>query len=728
MPDIHALLWPRHVALIGASADAESLRGRLMRTMAGHPFQGRIYPVTRSHGEVLGRKAYASIAEVPELPDLAVLIIPAQFIPQELERCGRLGVRAAVVLSSGFAEADGSDGTQLQAEIRAIARRYDLAVLGPNAEGFANTAAALCPTFSPAMEACERPLLPTGPERGQVTVLAQSGGIGFAFFDHGRAKELAFRYIVTTGNEACLEAMDIADYVLEEGKTAALIVLMEGVKNKDTFRRVAEKALRAGVPIITAKIGRSDAGVRAAASHTAALAGSYEAYRAMFERYGLIEGHDIDEMVDLAGAIIAHRARLPAGKRVAICTASGGGGGWMADTCVAAGLEVPVLDQVSRARIDAHLPSYGTSQNPVDATAQAMHKIGYAGLARLVIDSPLIDALIVVITARSAKNLERHRDDLARLAAQAEKPILLWSYTLPAPPASKLLRDLGYPLITDMRNCARALAVMADWRALRQRVLAPIDVGTGATGDRAAAAAVLAKGEAVLCEWEARPLLAAYGIASTPPSVLVESAAAASAAAAAIGKAVALKVQSPDIPHKTEAGAVRLNLGPHEVAAAYASIMAAAKRQAPSAKIRGVLVQAMAPPGLEVILGIKRDATFGPLLLVGLGGVHVDVFKDLIVAPVPIAAAEARSLLLRLKSAALFQAFRGRPPADVDALVAAMLRLGQLAKDFEDVIAEIDLNPVLVHAEGQGISVVDALVVTDAGQRQRPGTPPSLQA
>jgi acyl-CoA synthetase (NDP forming) len=386
-----------------------------------------------------------------------------------------------------------------------------------------------------------------------------------------------------------------------------------------------------------------------------------------------------------------------------------------------------VLDAASRARIDAHLPSYGTSQNPIDATAQAVHKIGYAGLARLVIDSPLIDALIVVITARSAKNLERQRADLARLAAQAEKPVLLWSYTLPAPPASKLLRDLGYPLFTDIRNCARALAVMADWRHLRQRFLAPVEISTQASGDRAAAAAVLAKGEAVLCEWEARPLLAAYGIATTSPGVLVESAEAASAAAAAIGKPVALKLQSPDILHKTELGAVRLNLGPHEVAAAYASIIAAAKRQAPSARIRGVLVQAMAPPGLEVILGIKRDPTFGPLLLVGLGGVHVEVFKDVVVAPVPFAAAEARALLSRLKSAALLKAFRGRPAADIDALVDAMLRLGRLAKDFEEVIAEIDLNPLLVHAEGQGISVVDALVVTDAGQRHRPGTPPTSQ-
>ena len=642
-----------------------------------------------------------------------MLIIPAQYIPQELERCGRAGVKAAVVLSSGFAEASGTDGALLQADIRRLAKRYDMAVIGPNAEGFANIAAALCPTFSPALEPSERPLTPTRPERGQVTVLAQSGGIGFSFFDHGRAKELAFRYIVTTGNEACLETMDIAEYALDEGKTEALIVLLEDVKNPHTLRRVAEKALRAGVPIITAKIGRSEAGVRAAASHTAALAGSYEAYRAMFDRYGLIEGHDIDEMIDLANALIAWRGRLPAGRRVAICTASGGGGGWMADACTAAGLEVPILDADTRARIDRHLPAYGTSQNPVDATAQAVHKIGYAGLARLVMDAPGIDGLIVVITARSAKNLAKQQVDLARLAEEARKPILLWSYTLPAAQSTKILTDAGYPLSTDIRNCARAFAAMADYRAVRTAFLKPIEVVRAPPMPaRTAARTRLAEADGVLCEWEARPLLAAYGIGALPAARLVDTAEAAAEAAAAIGAPVALKIQSPDILHKTEVGGVRLNLAsPEQVGPAYAALIAAAEAHAPSARIRGVLVQAMAPPGLEMILGIKRDATFGPLLLVGLGGVNVEHFKDVVLAPVPLTPDAARGLLLRLKGASLLKAYRGSPPRDIDALVDAMVRLAGLAHDFADEIAEIDLNPVIVHAEGAGLSVVDALLV-----------------
>jgi acyl-CoA synthetase (NDP forming) len=633
-------------------------------------------------------------------------------VPAELERCGKAGVRSAVVLSSGFAEAAGGEGAGLQDEMRAIARRYGMAVMGPNSEGFANTAAALAPTFSPAMEASERPLLPTGRARGQLAVIAQSGGIGFSFFDHGRAKELSFRYVVTTGNEACLETLDFADFILDEGKTSAILMLLEDVKSPDTFRRVAEKALRAGVPIIVNKIGQSEAGVRAAASHTAALAGSYDAYRAMFQRYGLIEGRDLGEMVDLAAGFVAFGSRLPAGRRVGISTASGGGGGWMADACAAAGLTVPELDAETRAKIDVHLPAYGTSQNPVDATAQAVHKIGYAGLAELVAASPAVDGVIVVMTARNPANLERQREALTRLAAETAKPILLWSYTLPAPASVQFLSQAGYPLFTDIESCARTMRAMADYRALRERFLRPIEVRAPFQVDRAAVQKALAASGPVLCEWEARSLLAAYGIGPNAVGELAESPDAAVAAAQKIGGAVALKVQSPDIAHKTEAGAVALDLAsPDAVRMAYERVLGNALRHAPDARVLGVLVQPMAQPGREVILGVKLDATFGPMLMVGLGGVHVEVFKDVALAPLPLHMEDAHALLVRLQGVQLLGAFRGRPPADVDALVALMVRLGRFASDHADTIAEIDLNPVLVHAQGKGVSVVDALIV-----------------
>jgi len=712
MPDLGALLWPRTVALIGASADADSLRGRIFNVMRSHAFAGQLYPVSRSSAEVLGLEAYPTVADLPQPADLAVIIIPAKHVPEELERCGKAGVKSAVVLSSGFAEAVGEEGSEMQAEIRAIAQRYGMAVMGPNSEGFANIAANLCPTFSPAMEAGERPLVPAGRPRPQLAVAAQSGGIGFAFFDHGRAKELSFRYVVTTGNEACLEALDFADFILEEGKTDALLLLLEDIKSAETFRRVAEKALKAGKPIIVNKIGQSDAGVRAAASHTAALAGAYAAYQAMFQRYGLIEGRDIDEMVDMAAGFLAWGQRLPHGRRVGICTASGGGGGWMADACTAAGLEVPELDGETRRRIDAHLPAYGASQNPIDATAQAVSKIGYAGLAELVLPSPVVDAVIVVLTTRSAHNIERQREAFTRLAETTQKPVLLWSYTVPAQKSVQVLSEAGLPLYTDIRNCVRTMRVMADYRALRERFLRPIEVGNAPTPDKASARAALAAAGTALCEWEARPILACYGIDGNAIGTLAGSAGQAVTAARAIGGPVALKVQSPDILHKTEAGAVALDLvSAQDVRAAYESVLANARRSVPQARILGVLVQPMAPRGREIILGVKRDATFGPLLMVGLGGVAVEVLKDVALAPVPLAPSDARAMLARLKGAALLDAYRGAAPADTDALVELMVRLGQFAADHADTITEIDLNPVLVHERGKGVSVVDALIV-----------------
>ena len=237
MPDIQKLLWPRSVAIIGASSDTRGLRGRIVQIMRSHPYAGAVYPVSRSETEVQGLKAYKSVADLPAPADLAALIIPAKFVPQELERCGAAGIKAAIILSSGFAEEKGETGPALQEEIQAIAKRYDMAVSGPNGEGFANTAAALCPTFSPAMDAGDVPLLPPPDRtRGQVAVISQSGGMGFAFFDHGRPKDLSFRYIVTTGNEACLEASDFAEFIIDEGKTDAILMLIEDIKNAGDLR------------------------------------------------------------------------------------------------------------------------------------------------------------------------------------------------------------------------------------------------------------------------------------------------------------------------------------------------------------------------------------------------------------------------------------------------------------------------------------------------------------
>jgi acyl-CoA synthetase (NDP forming) len=439
----------------------------------------------------------------------------------------------------------------------------------------------------------------------------------------------------------------------------------------------------------------------------------------VFEHYGLIEARDLDEMLDLAVGFLACGDRLPAGKRIGICTSSGGAGVWMADACASAGLEVPVLDEATRRSIDVHIPSYGTSQNPVDSTAQGVHKMGYATFARLVAESPRIDGVVVVVTARRSAFLEGDLPKLKDLRRDGKKPVFMWTYTLPSDRSVEILNEAGYPLFTGAHGCARTMAALAHYRALRERALGALRTAPAPHPACDGVRAQLAAAGQVLAEWRARPLLAAYGIGAADFGQLAQSPAVAEAIAKTIGGPMALKVQSPDIPHKTEAGAVALDVEADGVRAAYERLLANAARHAPGAHIEGVLLQPMAKPGRELIIGVHRDERWGPLLMVGLGGVLVEALGDVALAPVPLDREAARALLTRLKGAAVLGPYRGMAEADVEALVALMVRLSQFAADHAETIATIDLNPVIVHDKGQGVTVVDALIVKRAAPADR---------
>ncbi len=715
MADIGALLNPGSVAIIGASPDEAKLRGLLLQVMLMHPYAGDIYPVSRSHAEVMGLKAYRSIGEVPAPVDLAVMVIPSRFVATELERCGEAGVKAVLIVTSGFAEQSGDDGKAMQATLRDIANRYGMAVLGPNSEGFTNTARSLAVTFSPAMHAPERPLLPQWHQEGRVAVVAQSGAVGYSFFDRGRLKELPFGYVITTGNEACLEIFDLVDYLLDEGKTDVFILFLEDIKNPATFKCVAEKALHAGKLLIAAKLGKSDAAKRATASHTGALAGDYAIYAAMLDHYGIVQGADTEQMVDIASGFLTNAHRLPKGRRVGICTGSGGAGAWMADACTAEGLDVPELDARTREEIDRILPPYGTSQNPVDGTAQAIREIGYAELAWLVSKSDTVDGVVMVTSARKKNGYDSERDNVFRVARECEKPIVCWSYTWPHQTSSELFAEAGFALHTNMRNCARTMAALVNYSGFRDRFLERRASENAATAEphrnRAGVGESLRKAGRIVCEYEAKRILAAYGIGA-PGNDLAMSADQAVAAADRLDGKVALKIQSSDIPHKTESGGVALNLETaEEVRGAYRGMMESVRARFPDAQIKGVLVEAMAPPGIEVILGVGHDPKFGPMLMVGLGGIHVEVLGDVAFAPVPLTHGAAHDLLDKLKGANILGGVRGAPVSDIGALVEVMVSLSRFAADQAEAIAEIDLNPILVHAQGKGVSIVDALIV-----------------
>jgi acetate---CoA ligase (ADP-forming) len=709
MPDLQPLFSPDSVAIVGASADTHTLRGRTTQFLIEHGYPGRIYAVTRSQPEVFGLRSYATVAELPEAPDLAVVIVPAAYVVQTLEECGQKGVRAAVVISSGFAEERGAAAQARDQALRQVIERSGIVVCGPNSEGIVNPLKPLVATFSPVFHDPQQSLFPLSGKSRPIAVSCQSGALTFAFLSRGRPRQLRFTYQASAGNQTCLEAHDYIDWLIDVGGADVFLAYLEGIRDPARFRAVADKAASAGKPLILAKVGRSEAGRRAAASHTGSLAHAGAVDDAIFRRHGIIRGEDLDHMLDIAAAFAF--CKLPKGNRVAVITGSGGSAVWMSDILSAHGLELPVLEEELQQRLMALLPSYASAQNPVDGTAQAIHEVGYARLVEIVRESRRIDTILLIGSLANEATAKTRAEELAGVTGTTEQPILLCTYTTATEGAMAAFAEAGIPCYTSMSSCARAIRALVDYATFQTRRRQQKSAASTPADIRVEMGRALATAGPVLTEAEAKALLGRYGV-RRPPEALVTSAEEAVASARRIGGPVALKVQSPDILHKTEAGAVILRVaGDAAVRDGYQRVLASVHAARPDAAIQGVLVQAMAPPGREIILGITRDATFGPMLMVGLGGIHVEVLRDVAFAPVPIGPYEALALLGELKGAALLDGVRGSPPADRAALAELMARLSRFAADHADLIEEIDLNPVIVHAQGQGLTVVDALIV-----------------
>ncbi len=707
MPDLRPLFSPKSVAIIGAAGDEHSLRGRLTRQLLGHRYAGTVYPVTRSQSEVMGLKTYASVADLPEAPEVAVVLVPAAHVISTLDQCGERGIRAAIVISSGFGEEKTEEAAGRDAALQAVAARWNMVVAGPNSEGLVNPLSQFVATFSPVFHDFNQPLLPEGSTAKPIAVSCQSGALTFSFLSRGRDRGLQFTYQVSSGNQTVLEAHDYMDWIIDAGGADIFMAYLEGIRRPDRFREVADKAARAGKPLILAKVGRSEAGVRAASSHTGSLARSGAVDDAIFRHHGIVRGEDLDHMVDVATAFAY--CKLPKGNRVAIITGSGGSAVWMADILSAHGLELPVLEDDIRAKIMAMLPPYASALNPIDATAQAIGEVGYAPIVELVRQSKRIDTIILIASLANESTAKKRAEELAGLVARTEQPILLSTYTTATPGAMGAFAAVGVPCYTAMPSCARAIRALVDYGRFQERIARRAAAPEMPAAAREAVAAGLKAAGAALTEHAAKALLAHYGV-KRPPEELAKSEDEAVAAAKRIGGPVALKIQSPDILHKTEAGAVLLNLsGDEAVRDGYRTVTARAKAAHPDAKVEGVLVQAMARRGQEIILGITRDPDFGPMLMVGLGGIHVEVLKDVAFAPVPLTSEDALDLIGTLKGAALLDGVRGAPPSDRAALAELMVALSRFAHDHRDAIAEIDLNPVIVH--DQGLTVVDALIV-----------------
>lgn len=708
--------------MIGASGSPHTLSARPLRMLQQHGYPGRLYPVNPRYAELGGLACYPDVSSLPEPPDLALVLVSAAAAAGVVDECGRAGVGGVVVISSGFAEQQ-EGGAQLRTQLRAVLDRHPaLRLAGPNSEGFLNVYGAVPATFSPAAdpERGAAHLLP-----GPVAVASQSGGLGFALLNDGQARGLGFSHVISAGNEDDLSLLDYADYLVTDERTGVILLFVEGLRHAGRLAVTAARARAAGKPLIAAKAGRSVAGQRATFSHSAHLAGRDEIYQAVLRRCGIATALDQEELVDFAMAFA--RAPLPGGGRVGVLTYSGGAGVWTADALEAEGFEVPELSPALAGRIRELIPAYGSAANPVDVTAQVVQTAGgLAPVLDLLACSNEVDAVVVTTTLSSAALLAAEEQALSHAVRKAAKPVLLYSYTRPAAESVEILTRMGLAWFTSGRRVARALRALADYGSFRAPDDAPRQQSAGQlpTGQEPAGqppvqrdpragwrpdavAEALAVPAGPLAEWRAKALLRAAGL-PVPDGELVVSPAAARDAAARLGSAVAVKAQAAALPHKSEAGGVALGLtGPGEVTDAIARMTASVRAAIPGGVVDGWLVERMCPAGTEMILGIVRDAALGPAVVAGFGGIYAEILGDVTCLPAPVTEAEARAGLAGLRGWALLAGARGRPPADIDALVRLVLALGDLAAACPR-ISELDLNPVIVGPAGQGAWIADA--------------------
>jgi acetate---CoA ligase (ADP-forming) len=691
---------PASIALIGASRDHEKIPGRLLSMLRKNGYPGKLYPINPNYEDIDGLKCYKSVAEIGAPIDLAIIIIPARVVTGALEQCAAVGVKNAVIISSGFAE-EGGDSAGMQDEIVAIAKRTGMRISGPNAEGFLSEVQKVAATFSPTVDVKPGhvPLVAT---KRRIAIVAQSGGIGFAIKHRAKALGVAISYCVSAGNESDLGAGEFLDYMVQDASTDVILLFIEGIRDVDKFLVAAKRAADCGKPVIVTKVGRSHAGFRAAASHTASMAGWSAAYDAVFAKYGFIVSNDLDEAVTIAAVLTTNP--LPRGDRVAVLTVSGGAGIWGADTVSMQGLKVPELSAGLQSKIKKLMPSYGAAGNPIDVTAQGAGSGGLQKSIDLLDASAEIDAILVVLSLSSEVRTPFKEAELKPVIAAQHKPIVFYSYTLPSAFARTEFAKSGVVVLSGLTHVGVAMRRLADYGKFKlappagDAVLPPRDLSAYLASEK-------------LSEWDSKSLLRDAGI-TLPDEVLVTKRDELDPAITRAGFPLVMKIQSRDIPHKSEVGGVRVNIAAKgEAFTAYRALLEGAARHRPDADIQGVLVGPMAKKGVEIIVGTMTDATFGPMIMVGLGGITTELFRDVIYRPAPVSAAEASEMLAELKAAPLLTGFRGAAKADVVALSALIAQVSVLAARHANEISEIELNPVLVHAEGQGATIVDALVV-----------------
>ena len=705
LASIHKMLNPRSIAVVGAT-ERMQYGGRFLRAAMQAGDRVRVYPVNPRYDELLGSKCYPSVRELPEAPDAVGVIVPYHLVIPTLRDAAEVGAGSGIVISAGFSERGVEDRRYLQAELGRVARESGVRISGPNCLGLANIKDDIWACSSSRLEGVEL-------RSGNVGLVCQSGASAFGpFLSRAVGRGIGFSYIVSTGNEADLEAADFARYLLDDDDTTVIAMFIEGFKDARKFVEVAKLAAERGKPIVAVKIGRSDLGSRAARSHTAALTGEDAIYDAAFEQYGVTRVHDWDKLLEVAQLLGG--ASKPSERGIALVSHSGGVCSLTADNLGAAGLELPPLSDSARDGIDEILAGFGWAANPADITGHASRETALPIMEHMITE-PEVGSLIVASSASDdqARHVIDVRDRYDKLVT-----FLYTGNELGASTGLDRLKDAGVPVFHSPENLASALSQFHAYHAWRD---GRMEAGFGAAPEMTAAQcdaadSLDASRGGALSEYDAKRLLKAWNIpAANERLALTEDEAAASALS--VGYPVALKVNSADILHKTEADALRLGIGDEvELRAAYREIMSNAAAYAPGARLEGALVSEMVDGGAEVIVGVSYDAQLGPVLLYGMGGVLVEIMRDVALRVCPISRLDAEEMVAQVRGSRLLRGFRGLPKMDVPALVDTLVRVSELAVHLEGAIAELDINPLVVLPEGEGVKALDALVLT---QRRR---------
>jgi acetyltransferase len=682
---LESLFNPGAIAVIGASVDEKKAGHAVLNNLIRFKFKGSLYPVNPSCAEILGLKAYARVSDIGRNVDLAIIVIPARFVPASLRECAASGIKAAIVISAGFKEA-GKEGTLFEEELKTIGKEQGIRILGPNCLGLINTANDMNATFAADM-------LPSG----RTGFFSQSGAMGIAIMDWAIGNDVGFSKFISLGNKADLSEIDFIEYFMSDPDTSLILGYIEDVVDGRRFMEIAAKATRVK-PVILLKSGGTEAGARAASSHTGALAGSDTAFDAAFKQTGVMRAQGVQDLFDTALAFA--EGKIPAGKGLLVITNAGGPGIIAADTAERIGVELPHMTRESITAMAKKLPPNATVFNPVDVIGDATSE-RYAAVLEQAAQDPNVDGILVILTPQAMTDMVKTADVVIAAARSTDKPVIAsFMGEKRVRPAIDRLKGARIPNFSYPELAVKAFKRLSEqwsWQNNKSEELVTAWYNFDAAAETVSS--ILRTGVTQVGEEDAMRILTYYGF-QFPRRALARTSRDAALLAAKIGFPVVMKISSPDILHKTDVGGVRVNVKtPKEAEEAFTEITTNARRIMRDAFIKGVLVSEMVKGGKEVILGVTFDRTFGHMIMFGLGGIYVEVLKDVSFRIVPVARRDALAMVNEIRTTGLLRGARGEKPADIDAISTNIVNLSCLINDFPE-IQELDINPLMVMEKG----------------------------